>query len=598
METKISEEERLRQVRGLELSEAAASRALQELLALAEELFHVPIVRIHLIEAEAQRSLAGTGHAPAFNMARDQSVCTHTIEREESLILPDLAEDGAFREHPLVTGAPFLRFYAGAVLRTPEGGALGTLCLIDYAPRAFTAEDECRLIQLARVVEIHLTGGAARSPAARNPSLDEATGLPTRASTAGRVAPLLEAAAEGEHPAPLALMSIYVEDAAGLRASGQTASADRLLAATTARLRAALPEQTSLGHWEVNEILVWAPATAPGCDPETIGTRAAAALQEPITTGMEQIRPTIALSVVQAPDDGERLDQLTSLLHLLTSNQHGASRVRVVQNGTGRIGVSEQIHLVQRLDEALDQGCIEPHYQPRFDLTSGAMTGMEALARWHDPKLGWISPGEFIPLAERTGRIEELTGVILQAVCRQVRAWMDEGITVPPVAVNISPQELLEPHFAPRLRQALAEARLAQPQVELEITERGFSEELQPMARAMRALAEQGTPFAIDDFGTGYSSLLYLQQLPAQQVKIDRSFTQGLLDDPVSGRIVGATVGIAASLGMETVAEGVETAAEAEALSRHGVDQAQGFYYARPMPPGDLWPRLGAAAPA
>lgn len=587
----ISEEERLRQLRALDLDGVAADPALLELLAFAEDVFQVPVVRVHLVEEDRQYSLGGMGTSPAFDMHRGASVCTHTIRQEDTLILPDMREDPFFGGHALVHGPPYLCFYAGAVLRAPGGAAVGTLCLIDYVPRHFSDADERRLIRFARLVEYHVTGGAARAHGGAGTGTDPVTGLPGREAVTARLEPALAAARDDNHPTPSTLLAIYLDDVADLRASGQITRADSFLCSVAKRIGAVLPEQAAMGRWDSDELLIWAPATVPGCDSETLGHVVAGALQEPVSWEGKTSRVNASASVVRAPDAGQTVHDLTSVLRNLTRNPRTRDRVGSASFAGGHVELAREIELGQRLDEALTRGRIQSYFQPRVSLKNGRLTGMEALARWHDDKLGWISPAEFIPLAERTGRIAEATRAMLEAVCTQLRAWLAEGYSVPPVAVNISPEELRDERFPELFMSHVNDAGLMPDQLELEITERGFMDEMTAVVSGMRQLAAFGTQFAIDDFGTGYSSLRYLQQLPAQQLKIDKSFVGQVHRDPATARIVEAMIGMATGLRMEVIAEGVESPEQAEILEKKGVAHAQGNFYHAPLP-ADQIPQL------
>ena len=223
-------------------------------------------------------------------------------------------------------------------------------------------------------------------------------------------------------------------------------------------------------------------------------------------------------------------------------------------------------------------------YQPRIDLASGACVGAEALLRWSHPTLGEVSPGEFIPLVERTSMARAATAWVLDAALKQLAAWRDAGLDLH-LSVNVSTANLLEHDFADRVVQGLARHSLAAGCLELEVTESAIMEDAGQALAVLEAVAGAGVRLAIDDFGTGYSSLSYLQRLPAHVVKIDQSFVRDLAIDGRKRSLVSTMVSLAHDLGYRVVAEGVETREVLALVEGAGCDEAQGYLFGRPMAP-------------
>jgi diguanylate cyclase (GGDEF)-like protein len=243
--------------------------------------------------------------------------------------------------------------------------------------------------------------------------------------------------------------------------------------------------------------------------------------------------------------------------------------------------------LVTALKRAIDVRSITMHYQPKIDLTTGRVVGVEALARWTDPVVGPVLPSTFVPLAERTGLAEPLTELALEIAATDARRWLDDGFNTP-VAVNVPARVLLDHSFpdlveAKRLAMGLDESSL-----EIEITESSLMGDHDQAREALTRLRAIGVRTSIDDFGTGYSSLSYLRALPVHALKIDRSFISDLTDEPDSEAIVRSIIELARNLRLETVAEGVEDQRLCERLARLGCDLAQGFALARPMSADDM----------
>jgi diguanylate cyclase len=247
----------------------------------------------------------------------------------------------------------------------------------------------------------------------------------------------------------------------------------------------------------------------------------------------------------------------------------------------------ERLQLLGDLRVALDQHQLVLHYQPKLDLVTGAVRGVEALVRWQHPERGLLPPDAFVPTAERTGLINPLTDYVLDEALGQVAAWRTAGRAVP-VAVNISARSLLDPGFPDRVFAALALHQLPSANLILEITETSIMEDPEHALSALQRLHDAGVYLAIDDFGTGYSSLAYLKRLPVDEIKVDRSFVASLTTDARDRLIVASTVSLGRALGLDVVAEGVEDEDTLAVLQGLGCDLAQGFLFARP----EAHPRL------
>ena len=245
---------------------------------------------------------------------------------------------------------------------------------------------------------------------------------------------------------------------------------------------------------------------------------------------------------------------------------------------------------------AIERGEFEVYYQPLIDIDSGLAIGSEALLRWRCPDIGEISPAEFIPLAEETGLIIPIGAWVLRTACRQLRSWIDDGMEPVRMAVNVSPAQLADEHFVRMVSGAVEEAGIAYTDLELEITESQVVEYLPLIERAFSELTAKGVQIAIDDFGTGYSALAYLTRLPWSRVKIDRAFLAHLPQEANAARVVSAIIAMAAELGLEVTAEGVETEAQFRFLQQAGCQVGQGFGFARPQPAKACLRLLNASA--
>ena len=232
---------------------------------------------------------------------------------------------------------------------------------------------------------------------------------------------------------------------------------------------------------------------------------------------------------------------------------------------------------------ALAENQLVLHYQPQIDLLNGKVVGVEALVRWAHPVRGMIAPADFIPVAEECGLILQLGHWVLLTACRQVRAWLDAGIDMGEMAVNISAHQFRQPDFVQTVRGILAETGLPADRLELEITESTVMHGVDAAIQTLAQLKAMGVRLAIDDFGTGYSSLSYLRRFPLDRLKIDRSFLADVDTDPEAASLVTSIVMLGRSLGLQLVAEGVENFAQAEFLRTLECERVQGFHFYQPV---------------
>ncbi len=319
-------------------------------------------------------------------------------------------------------------------------------------------------------------------------------------------------------------------------------------------------------------------------------------LAQPYHIGEHTLRSTPSIGISLFPFDGDNIDALmkhadTAMYHAKSLGRNNFQFFSDEMNKTA----TDRLLLENSLHEALSAGQFLLHYQPQVEPKSGRLVGVEALVRWLHPTQGMIGPDRFIPVAEESGLIVPLGEWVLATACAQLRHWRDQGNRDLRMAVNISQHQLHSPRLVGTVAELLERHQLAGHELELEITESVAMKNPQETIRVLDSLRELGVELAIDDFGTGYSSLAYLKLLPIQRLKLDRSFVKDIEIDANDAAISSATIALAHALGLEVVAEGVETEIQREFLQRHGCDLMQGYLFSRPVPADAV---LAYAAPA
>ncbi len=309
---------------------------------------------------------------------------------------------------------------------------------------------------------------------------------------------------------------------------------------------------------------------------------------EPFEVDGTEVRVSVTTGIAIYPPDGARTDALISKAEVALKKAKASLQPFLFYVPSMDARVAEQITLETKLRRAVGADEFVLYYQPKVELRSGEVVGMEALIRWNDPGSGLVPPGQFIPVLEETGLIRDVGVWVLERAARQYRDWCQRGISCPRIAVNVSALQLAAADFVPRLERVLAEYPEDGAGIDLEITESVFVEDLAGSMAKLDVARQNGMSVVIDDFGTGYSSLSYLSRLPIDGLKIDRSFVARMVEDPQSTAIVTTIISLAHALELKVVAEGVETAQQAQFLRLLRCDQIQGYLVARPLPEGEL----------
>ena len=358
---------------------------------------------------------------------------------------------------------------------------------------------------------------------------------------------------------------------------------DSLLVEVATRLQGCVRGADTVARLSGDEFVVLLPRLA-SPDVTTIAGKLVDALSAPYMIGDRELRTTPSIGISLCPRDAQDVETLIKYADtaMYAAKAKGGGRFQYFAPEMNQ-AATERLLIECRLREAMDQGLLALHYQPKIDM-AGRLTGLEALLRWEAEGASSMLPAQFIAIAEESGLIDEIGDWVLVAVCRQLRAWLDDGIRPPRVAINLSTRQLRQHDLAMSVARRLNEAAVAPDLLEFEVTETAAMENPDTAARRLGELGAMGVTLSIDDFGSGYSSLSHLRSLPLDALKIDRSFVRDIASDANDLAIARGTIALAHSLGLRVVAEGVETVAQWQLLRDHGCDEVQGYLIARPAP--------------
>ncbi len=430
---------------------------------------------------------------------------------------------------------------------------------------------------------------------ARLAFLDPLTGLPNRRLLNDRLERACAIATRTNQHVALLLLDVdrfkEVNDTLG------HPRGDSLLLQVADRLRGTVRESDTVSRLGGDEFAILLPVVGSVEDAQTFMARVENVFAEPFDLDGLVLHVEASVGLALLPDHA---DDVTTLMAradvaMYTAKAGGLGSATYSASGDGNS--TSRLVLLGDLRRALDTDQLRMHYQPKIDLRTGEVVGLEALLRWSHPVHGMVPPGQFIPLAEQTGLMHPITARVLGMVCRQMATWRDQGIELA-VAVNLSARNLLEPSLDEMVAALLRQHRLPRGVLELEITESAIVEDPVRAALMLARLGDLGVPVSLDDFGIGNTSISQLRTLPLTTIKIDRSFVTDLAVDATGSVLVKAIVDLVHEFGMQAVAEGVEDNVTARRLADMGCDVGQGYHWSRPVAPEDVPTMLDRLAAA
>lgn len=564
---------RIDALRKLNLLDTPPSEAFDRITRMAARLFNLPIAAVSLTDTDRQwfKSRVGVGH---WSIPRMKAPCAAVTGSVRVLVLTDLQADPEFSTSPLAASG--VRFYAGAPLTTSDGYCLGAMCVLGTEPRQITPEEEAGLADMAAMVmaQIELQHAVGRR--------DPVSGLPNRTQFFEDLADMAHEFAAGERRCAVLVNLASAEQLGNASRVMGASYLDSMVGEAVRALQACLGAGTALYHVATTQFVFVAP--------EGMSAASSAEMLKPWLARRESwsssrfvTTPAIGIAPFTLGETAA-LDVLRTSHSAMLDAYHCGQDTGVYSSAQDA-AYRRRFTLLNEFGRALeDTGQLRLVYQPRMELLTGQCVSVEALLRWTHPRLGEVPPAEFMPIVEQTSMAAPITAWVLDTALRQLAEWRAAGMMLG-MSVNIAAPNLQEPGFAGMVKEVLVRHQVPAHWLELEVTESAAMDKEGVSHACLHALKQAGVRIAIDDFGTGYSSLSYLQTIPAHAVKIDQSFVRTMDGDERKRALVSAMIRLSHELGYRVVAEGVETEAARAFLQKQGCDEAQGYLFAKPLPP-------------
>lgn len=554
----------------LKADDRGRDETLRKYTFLACRLLNIPMCFISVLDDEKQY-IKSAQNMPFSETSLSDAFCAQTIRSEQTLICNDTRQDDMFRHYRLVHEAPFIRFYGGCPLKTREGVIVGTLCLLDSQPRDFSQDDIETFENIAELVSVFLETWHAVG------YVDIVTLLPNRQRLLRDMSYLAGAdntlviidcidiafAYEVARSLGMGAVESLLQDMA-LQLKAKLRLDGLLYAVAVGRFAFMLKDKGSQSLKEISELLK--------------GTQASLNNQIPLNLD------------IHIGDSGDYSPQLNppEILRRAVSALHEAiSQKKMFMTYDAEIDNKKRndFHLLAELRKALheDSG-LYLVYQPKISLSTGEVTGAEALIRWKHPVLGEIMPGQFIPLVQKTSLMSELTDWVIDHAILQIRLWCDKNLLVP-VSINLAASDFSRPGFADALEEKMLSHTLPASLLSVECLETEKMLESPEALNGLEMLKLRGFRISLDDFGSGYSNINYLRKIPMDTIKLDRSIVGTISTDHGSLVIVRNVIRLLKQLDYEVLAEGVENVETVNILRGLGCDEVQGYFYSKPLNP-------------
>ncbi len=499
--------------------------------------------------------------------------------------IADVTEDPSFRRGAEARQAGLRGAFAFPIRFGSE-----VLGIMEFFSRESRPPDQM-LVQSTRSIGSQIGQFMARGQAEERvrhlAHFDELTGLPNRALFNQRLNHALARARRAEQP--LAVLFIDLDRFKNVNDTLGHEAGDRVLKEVAQRLRGCLREVDTVSRLGGDEFVVLIETASRPADVAEVAQKILTALARPVALEGQEFHLTASIGISTCPGDSADLQGImkNADIAMYRAKEQGKNNFQFY-SAQINVHTLERVALESDLRHALERDEFVLHYQPKIDIASNRVVGVEALVRWQQSGKPLIPPMQFIPLAEESGLIVPIGEWVLRHACLQNRAWQDQGLPGLRIAVNLSARQFTHANLLQDVARVLRESRLDPAWLELEITEGMVMHDPARAVQLLRELKAMGIHLSLDDFGTGYSSLSYLKRFPLDSVKIDRSFIQDLPRDGDDAGITQAIIAMAHSLRLAVVAEGVETAEQLDFLRSNGCDEMQGYHFSRPLPEDQL----------
>ena len=511
-------------------------------------------------------------------LVRPGSQPEYVISRGEPVVVEDETKETRFVPSRLQ------EFGVRSGMRVPligTQGVFGILSAHALQPRRFSPDDVSFLQSVGNILAVAMERKNAEDRLAYLAQFDTLTGLPNRHLFHDRLLQTMAQAKRSGHPMAMLFVDLdrfkLVNDTLGHGAG------DKLLKEAAARLSRCVRTGDTAGRFGGDEFgAILMDLAKPG-DAGLVAQKILDALAQPFNLDGQDAFISASIGITLFPNDGDNPEAL--VMNADTAMYRAKEQGRnIYQFFTREMNerALQRVQMEAALRRALERKEFLLHYQPKVDLKTGKICGLEALLRWRHPEKGVVLPGEFVPILEDAGLIVQVGEWAIREVCAQINAWRDASFSVPPVTVNLSARQFQQKDLESTVRRILRETRVAPAFLQFELTESLLMQEPEAAARTLRGLRESGVKLSVDDFGTGYSSLAYLKRFPLDSLKIDRTFIRDITTDPEDAAITLAIIGLAHNLNVKVVAEGVETREQLELLRKNGCDEIQGYLFSMP----------------
>src|SRR5258706_4257972 len=508
----------------------------------------------------------------------------HVLTTREPLIIEDLPTDERFAESPL------LKLGVRSGIQVPIFGTAGTFGILSAharAERCFDQDDASFLQSVANILAVAIERKSAQDRLERLAQFDLLTGLPNRHLFHDRLLKTMaHARRSGE---PMAVLFIDLDRFKLVNDTQGHSAGDKLLQEAAGRLLQCVRGGDTVGRFGGDEFGAIVTDLAKPGDAGVVAQKVLDVLAQPFKLDAHDTYVSASIGITLFPSDGDHPEALVMNADtaMYRAKEQGRNTYQYFTREMNERALA-RVHMEAALRRSIEHKEFLLHYQPKVDLKTRTICGFEALLRWQHRDRGLVMPGEFVPILEDSGLIVQVGEWVLQEVCQQIRSWQRDGLPVKPVTVNLSARQFQQKDFEATVRHVLRGAGVDPSLVQFELTESLLMSDPEGAARTLRGLKDSGVKISVDDFGTGYSSLAYLKRFPIDALKIDHSFVRDITTDPEDAMIALAIIGLAPSLKLKVVAEGVETREQLELLAANGCDEIQGYHFSVPTTPDEV----------